>query len=326
MENININVFLVSEQTIILFIIAIAGIYARKTKIIDAASTGAMSRLLLNVTQPLMIITSFQMDFDPEKLANGFTVFATSVILHVSTAVLVFFIYMPFRKNRGDKKIYEICSIFNNCAFLGYPVLKVVFGGELGIFYGSFYAAFFNMFIWTYGVYILTKEDKGKKTNAPKPSVISGAAKIFLNAGFIASVLGLVLFVLRVRFPPVVYQSAKLVGDMTFPLSMLIIGSLISDLDFKGLFLSAKNYYYIIIKLFGLPLLTAVILRALGADTYLIYVAAVMASMPAGAHTAIFAENYNANSALASKLVGLSTLFSIATIPFILYILGVMGV
>ena len=318
----NINIFLVSGQVITLFIIIIVGIYARKIKVADAVSTNAMSRLLLNITQPLLIVTSFQIDFDSEKLTNGFTILGVSVIIHISAAFLSKFIYMPFKKKREDKKIYEMCTIFNNCAFLGYPVLKVVFGDSLGIFYGSFYTIFFNIFIWTYGVYLLTKTgENGKKIKLSKESVKKSAAKIFLNTGFIASVFGLIIFVSGIRFPSLLYDSAKLIGDMTFPLSMLIIGSLIADLDWKGLFLSAKNYYYVLIKLIILPLVVASVLCALKADEYLIYMAAIMASMPAAANNAIFAETYNANSALAGKLVGLSTLISIASIPFILYVL-----
>lgn len=321
----DINVFLVSEQVIILFVVVIAGIYSRKMKIIDMHATNALSRFLLNVTQPLMIVTSFQIDFDPKKLTNGLTILLASVVVHITVAFLVIFIYKPFKKNREDRKIYEMCCIFNNCAFLGYPVMKVVFGNELGIFYGSFYATFFNIFIWTYGVQLLSKsgdeKEKEKKAKPSWASVMVRAKKIFLNAGFIASVLGLVIFIFQIRFPPILYSSAKLIGDMTFPLSMIIIGSLVSDLDFKSLFLSLKNYYYILIKLFALPIVGAVILCALKADTYLIYTVTIMLSMPTAANVAIFADTYNANAALAGRLVGLSTMVSIVSIPAMLFIL-----
>ena len=324
-----INIFLVSGQVITLFIIIIIGVYASKMKIIDATATRAMSKLLLNITQPLLIVTSFQIDFESEKLMNGFTILGVSVILHISAAVLSKFIYMPFKKNREDKKIYEICSIFNNCAFLGYPVLKVIFGNDIGIFYGAFYTIFFNIFIWTYGVYLLSKENAAEQNQNPKrklskSSILKSTANIFLNTGFIASVFGVVIFIFQVKFPPVLYDSAKLVGDMTFPLSMLIIGSLIANLNFKTLFLSLKNYYYVVVKLIVLPLVVASIFCIIKADTYLIYVATIMSSMPAAANNAIFAEIYNANSELAGNLVGLSTLISIVSIPVVLYILDFM--
>jgi len=322
----NINIFLVGEQVITLFIILILGIFARKMKIIDATSTNAMSKMLLNITQPLLIITSFQIDFDSEKLTNGFTILGISVIIHIAAAVSSRFIYMPFKKKREDRKIYEICSIFNNCAFLGFPVLKVIFGDDLGIFYGAFYTVFFNIFIWTYGVYLLTRDNVGEngKIRLSKASVMKSASKILLNTGFLAAVFGFIIFICKFRFPPILYNSSKLVGDMTFPLSMLIIGSLIADLDWKGLFLSLKNYYYVSIKLIVMPFVVAVIFFLIKADTYLIYMATLMVAMPAGANNAIFAETYGANSSLAGKLVGLSTLISIVSIPVILYMLEFM--
>ena len=311
------NVFLVIEKVITLFIILFVGIIARKLNIIDLAATKKLSGFLLNVTQPLMIITSFQMVFDSDKLKNGLMILALSAVIHISVAALSFLIYKPL-KNSGHRKVFEMATIFSNCAFLGYPVLKVIFGDDLGIFYGAFYTMFFNIFIWTYGVYRITRKDKsennydGKKVKFP-------LRKIFLNSGMIASVIGIIIFMFSIKLPGVLYDSSKLVGDMTFPLSMIIIGSLVSDIKLKDMFLSLKNYYYIFIKLIFFPLFTAFICYILKLPPLLIYMGTVMTAMPSAANVAIFAETYGADSKTAAISVGLSTLISIGTIPAAMY-------
>jgi len=321
----NGSVFLVSEKIITLFLILFAGIIARKTNIIDWASTKKLSAFLLNITQPLMIITSFQMDYDSEKIKNGLSLFAISIVIHIFLAAASFMIYKPVRDG-GKRKIYEMATIFCNCAFLGYPVLKVIFGDELGVFYGAFYAMFFNIFIWTYGVYLMMRKDKivgdgvldvPKNTNQIKFPI----RKIFINAGMIASVTGIIIFMFGIKLPGIIYDSAKLVGDMTFPLSMIIIGSLISDIKLKDMFLSIKNYYYIFVKLIFIPGFIALACYLLKLPPLLIYMGTIMNSMPSAANVAIFAETYGADSKAGAINVGLSTLFSIGTIPLMIYFL-----
>ena len=310
--------FLVIEKVTTLFLILFAGIIARKTNILDRSATQRLSAFLLNITQPLMIITSFQMDFDSEKLKNGFSLFALSAAIHVFTSAAVFLLYKPIRD--GDKKkVYEMATVFCNCAFLGYPVLKVIFGDGLGVFYGAFYAMFFNIFIWTYGVFLITRKPGGGQGGASRIKI--PAKKIFLNAGMISSVLGIVVFLAGIRLPGVLYDSSKLVGDMTFPLSMVIIGSLISDINPKDMFFSAKNYYYIFIKLIFVPLSVGLVCYALKLPRLIVYMGTVMSSMPSAANVAIFAHTYGADSKTAAINVGLSTLFSIGTIPLAIYFL-----
>jgi predicted permease len=245
-------------------------------------------------------------------------IFIVSVVIHVLTAAIAFLYFKPL-KNNEPRKVYEMAMIFSNCAFLGYPVLKVVFGDELGVFYGTFYGIFFTIFIWTYGVYLMSRKDKenkgGEKFKLP-------ASKIFLNAGMISSVIGIIFFVFRLKLPGVLYDSSKLIGDMTFPLSMIIIGSLISDMKLKEMFFSVRNYYYVFFKLLLFPVFIAVTGYILKLPPLLIYMGTLMTAMPSGANVGIFAETYGADSKLAAICVGLSTLLSIGSIPLIMFFLS----
>ncbi|MCL2772511.1 MAG: AEC family transporter [Oscillospiraceae bacterium] len=310
------SVFLVGGKVLTLFLIVFAGIIARKMNILDWASTKKLSAFLLNVTQPLMIITSFQIDFDAEKLKQGVSIFILSAAIHIFLAAAAFLLYKPV-KNLEQRKIFEMATIFTNCAFLGYPVLKVVFGDELGIFYGAFYSMFFNIFIWTYGIILLSR---GKNKNGEKVKL--PISKIFINAGMISSFIGIIIFAFRIKIPPILFDSAKLIGDMTFPLSMVIIGSLISTVNLKRMFLSVKNYYYLIIKLIVMPLFIGGVCWLLKLPTLLIYMGALMPGMPSAANVAIFAETYECDAESGATDVGLSTLFSIVSVPFVIFVLS----
>jgi len=324
--NIDENVLLVGEKVITLFLILFAGLAARKLNIIDWAVTKKLSAFLINITMPLLIITSFQLDFDSEILKNGLMIFVVSAVLHIFISAAAYFLYKPV-KNSGHKKIYEMSTVFGNCLFLGYPVLKVVFGDEIGVFYGVFYGMFFNLYLWTYGLYLITRKNKKEKNSEnSEESKESGkfkipTSKIFFNIGIISSVTGIIIFISGIKIPGVIYGSAKLVGDMTFPLSMVIIGSLISEIKLKEMFLNFRNYYFVFIKLIFLPVFVALVCYVLKLPVLLIYIGTLMTAMPSAANVAIFAETYGADSKAAAINAGLTTLVSIGTIPVIMYLL-----
>jgi hypothetical protein len=256
------------------------------------------------------------MPYSGEKVIFGLKVLLASAILHCSVALISYGVF-KVEKRMEQKKVWEFALIFGNCAFLGYPVLEAVFanpGGENpGIFYGAFYTLIFNVFIWTYGVALLQR-------GRPDSRESNNWRKIFLNIGVIACVIGFLFFLLKINLPPIIGDAVTMVGNMTFPLSMLIIGSLVATFDFKQIFKNGKLYYYTFMKLLAWPLLVTAICSFLPFDSHLLLLCVVMASVPAASNCAIFAELYDGDSILSAQCVGLTTLLSMGTIPLNLWI------
>ena len=110
---------------------------------------------------------------------------------------------------------------------------------------------------------------------------------------------------------------------MTTPLSMLIIGSLIADVNFKELFSGWALYYISVIRLIILPLFVLMVLKLSGInDTTLLGACVATVAMPAAANTAVFAERYNGDAYFASRTVAFTTILSMFTIPAILHLIG----
>ena len=205
--------------------------------------------------------------------------------------------------------------IFANCGFLGYPVLQSFLGNELGLFYGVFFTLFFNIFCWSYGV-ILMNDGKGLDSRTM-------FRKIFLNPSFISAILGFVFFMLEIKIPVFIGEGMNLIGNMTFPLSMLIVGSLFCELDIKTVFRDKIIFWYIFLKLIAFPLVMIfvsdfVLIKLFGLPNMFAYLLVTMCCMPAASNTAIMADYYNADKLLAAKTVSISTLFSVVTIPLML--------
>ena len=298
----------VCNKIIVLFIAMIAGFIAKKAKLIDAKSTKSLSALLASITNPCLIVSSLQTDCTAEVMQTAGTVLLCSFAVHTVLAFLSGFIFKPIKDVR-DRSVYSFGLMYMNCGFMGFPIMQAMFP-ENGLFYGVIYNIAFNLFVWTHGVFVMDKSE-GAKVNLKK---------IFLNPGIISTVLAVVLFVTGVRFPAVITEGLDMVGGMTFPLSMIIIGSLLGDIKLLSLFKDVKLLLFALLKLAAVPLIMLGICVAFqaGLGFTAAMVCITMCATPTATVTAVLAEVYDNNSSLAAKLVGVTTLFSLVSMPLVL--------
>lgn len=311
------NISSVSTQVVSLFLIMLIGYGARIFGIIDKSSTKKLSKFMVYITNPLLIITSFQQVFASsslldmkfgQKIGIMFTVIGISVIVHfVATAIAMFM----FRgKNLKDAAVYRFSIIFSNCGFMGYPLLRAVFP-ENGMFFGACYVLFFTVFMWSFGVFLLSSSS-GKGGVALK--------KAFVNPGFIAAMVGVLLFVCGIKLPAVISSTMGMTADMTFPLSMIIIGSMLRELPLRDVFVNPDAYIVAFIKLLALPLLILIFCVIFGVSQGNAYICVIMASTPVAAKAPIVAELYGGSRGKALACVELTTILSVVTIPLVMYI------
>lgn len=298
----------VFNTVIILFIIMCAGVYGRKKKIINEELNKGLIEILLRITLPMMIITSFTYTYSKDMGSSMIKIFLYSIIIHV---VLIFtsrFLFLKLPKDKRD--ILRFVAIFSNCGFMGFPVLKSAYE-DLGVLYGSIFNIPFYIFVWTFGIALYT--DK-KDPHALK--------KIFFNPGIISVAIGLIIFATSIKFPASIISAMKIIGDTTTPLSMIIIGYMISEVKFKEIFKEKSLYYGSFVRLIIAPAITYMFFNLMGADKIITDVAVIIEAMPVAAVCAIYAQSANKNPRYASLAVFITTLLSLLTIPLVLYIIN----
>jgi predicted permease len=297
----------VVNQVIILFFVILVGFYARKRNIISADMTKKLSDLLLQVTQPLLIISSFRFEFSQEMLRNAIFVLLMSFAVHFLSMLVGRYLYQRFPER--TRSVLKYITVFSNCGFMGFPVLESVFG-SIGVFYGALYVIPFNILTLSYGVMVFTgKSDRDT------------IKKILTHPVIISVGIGMLLFLFQIPLPDSVSKAIAMVGSMTSPLSMLIVGALLAGIPLKEMFRGKELYYGSFIRLIILPLLIYAVLWLLRLPEDVFRVCVILTAMPAAANTAIFAEKYDGEAGLASRCIGVSTILSILTIPLILMLL-----
>lgn len=295
---------LVIEKVAMLFFVLLCGFYAAKRGFLSESTPRSLSLFLVNVTQPALIVSSFNMEYSEEKIETGFLILAFSILIHLVLCLVARVSFLRV-KDPDQNRVYQCCLIFCNCSFLGFPVLNAIFGEGVGVFYGTFYCIMFNLLNFTYGIHLL-RRGRGEKPRW---------YKAILNPGVLSTLIGLALFLLRIDLPNVADISLKTVGDMTFPVSMVIVGALLAKLPLSEIFTNAKYYFFIFAKSILWPALLIGVFYLVGLRGEIAVLLVTMGAVPSAASNTIFAETYESDSALAARLVGMTTLFSVITLP-----------
>lgn len=295
------------NQVTILFIIMLIGYIAKKRGTISKEFTGGLGVLLMDITLPSMIITSFNQSFSRQKMMSIFIVFICSFGIHLVSLILGKFLFKKYTES--TKTILKFGLIFSNCGYMGFPILESIYGKE-GVLYGSIYMILFNLFLWTVGVMLFSD-----KKELPE------VKKIVNNPGIIAVFIGLIIFLFSIRLPDPLYNSIDMVGKMTTPLSMIVIGSMLADTDFKSIFTEGATYYGSILRLVVMPAIVLVVLKLFGFSGVMLGSLVISTAAPAAATTAVFAERFGGDEAFASKIIFISTLLSLITMPAIVLLL-----
>lgn len=307
-----------------LFILMIAGYVCRRRGIIDSAASKHLSRLIISVGQPMMIISALnRVEFTPENLTIAWQVTLISFVMHTLLALLAFFLCKLY-KNKNEAKIFEFGLVFANCGFIGFPILDSILGDGIGSFMGAFYVISFHLFIWTWGLLILGRgRDDIKLT--PK--------KILFNYGTVPCTIGVLLFFLKPLLPvpawlaPVWFDGAigrflDYLGGLCTPISVLITGSLLATVSLRKTFCNPRLYLHSFFKLILLPVIACILAKLCGLpDTYLMLCTA-MAAMPGAATITMLAELYDIEPGLASETVGVTSLLATGTLPLMMLFAG----
>ena len=303
------------NTVITMFVILIVGFVLGKTNVIDSTASKKLSKLIVTVAQPALIINSIiSSPYSAENLKLAAISLIIAFAMHFIMALISFVACLKL-KEANERKITEFAMVFGNIGFLGIPVLGSLFP-ENGAFVASFFVVSFNILLWIIGLGIIARGREDIKMNAKK---------VLINKGTVPSLIGFVVFLIPAVFPqfalPVfVTKSISYIASLCTPVSMLIIGALLAPRSMKNIFGSGKVYYLCLFKLIIIPLIFCFTLKLLGfSDFWVLFVTAVSA-MPSASSTSMFAELYDTAPGFSAQGVGTSTLLSIGTMPLIIFI------
>lgn len=302
---------LVLKSVISLFLIMLVGVYGSKRNIITPEVNKALINILIEIALPFMILASFIFTYDETIKFNVLKTFIYSPIAYIIIAVISAFLLIPIKKDK--RTILHFSNIFTNTGYIGFPILNAMYGAE-AVIYGSVFNMFFVIFLWTYGIFLFTGSIE--KDNLKKELL-----KILFNPSILAVALGMIIMIFDIVIPELLLNTIRSVGNITGPLSMIIVGATLAKVEFKKSLKDPSIYYGMATRLIIIPLVIYLISILIGDRGIVSNAVIVMSAMPAASMTSILAENYELEAEYAATMVLMTTVFALLTIPFLVRVL-----
>lgn len=315
---------IILRQMIILFLIMLVGIICRKKGIITNEGSKVISALVVNVANPALILSA---SINKESVVKGrelLFVAALSIGVYIFLFIMAQIIVTVLRVDKQYVGTYRVMSVFSNIGFMGFPLVSAVYGSE-ALLYASFFLIPYNVLIYTWGICAMSANKSADASDLNGVSDKNGKIalnKIF-NIGVIACILTIIIYLTQIRIPDFIESAVTSLSNLTAPLSMIVIGDSIAQMNFKKLIEDKKLILFALIKQMAVPLIGVSIIKLMNLGINMTGVCLVMLATPVGTMTAMLALQYDGDYELASKGVALTTIMSVVTIPIVSLLLGI---
>jgi predicted permease len=299
-------VLLLLKQLAVFFLYMAAGVVLVKTKILKENDSRVLSLLCVYLFLPCAVIKAFQVDYTSETSRGFMLAMIAAIALNAVLFAVTYGLSRPLRLDPVEKA----SLLYPNSSNLVMPLVMGILGDKYTL-YASAYMAVQGLFLWTH----CTSMMKGAKDLNWK--------KVFLNLNFIAIIVGMVMFFAQIKLPSLVNDTLGGISAALGPISMIMIGMVISKVDWKSIFRNRRVYLIVILKMIAVPLAALLIFKYSslknmaqdGSTILLISLFAVMA--PSAVVITQMAQIYGRDEKYAASINVLTTLICIITMPLL---------
>lgn len=293
---------------ITLFVIVVVGYAAGKLGYMGGDFDRKLSSLVINWTCPALILSSSMTGDLPDR-QYILPLLGISVLTYVVLTALAWGFSRLLTKRIEHRGILSFAMVFGNVGFMGYPVVASIFGHQ-----AVFYAAVLNVVntfaVFTIGTMMITGGEGSDRKRFNK--------KVLYSTPMLSAYLSMLIVALGIdNIPGYVSQPLTMIGNITVPAALLIIGSSMSQLPLRALLGTPIVYATTLLRLAVLPLGVHFLCRALGFDPFVTNINTVVIAMPVATYGTILCLKYGRDTTLIAELTFITTLLSMLTIPLL---------
>ncbi len=295
-----------------LFLIMALGYVLAKVDIIDKQTNTKLSGLISKVTCPFLILSSV-LSSSPHNRLGVLYVILAGIVMYIIFIIFARIVCALLCFPKSDRPLYECMFVFSNNAFMGYPVIQSILGTE-AIFYTAMVHFAFNIFIYSYGI-----------MNIERCSGVGNTTKFqfkkLLNPGFILTLAALVIFLLGIRSNGVIYETINMVGNVTSPLSMIVLGASLAMFPLKESISDWRSYVFSVVRLFVIPIVTFAICRLLHINDFYTTIVTITNGMPVASLVLMLGNQAGVDTRVIIRNIFVTTVLSTVTVPLVVALL-----
>ena len=316
------NLLAVSQKVGLLFILIMVGFLCQRVKLLTEEANKCMADLVMYIVTPCVIVNAFSAThYGKEELLDvlkniGVVAFIAIVAHFAMIAVVTVIFRMDDEKKR---RVMRFAAVFSNAGFIALPLAQALIDtptSHEGALYAAVYLAVFNIALWTWGYVDMSGNSDSMNFR-----------KLLLNPGIIGVALGLIVLTsplyikigdhVGIRLPTLIADALAAMSALNLPLPMLMVGYYLGKADLRAAFQDGWVYLCILMRLLIFPLAMLGALYLCGVRGNVLTVSVIGACAPVGATATIFSAKFGLDTELSVRLVSLSTILSLLTMPLI---------
>ena len=291
-----------------LFAIVLVGYGAGKLGYLGGDFDRQLSRLVINMTCPALILSSAMTGELPDR-EYILPLLLISVITYAVLTGIAFLLPRYLTKKKDDEGAIGFALMFGNVGFMGYPVVASIFGHE-----AVFYAAVLNVVntfaVFTVGTILITGKNEVEESRFEK--------KVLYSTPMLACYLTMLIVALRIdNIPEAISAPLTMIGNITVPAALLIIGSSMSNLPIKSLLGNTSVYATTLCRLAILPIGIYYLCTLLGFSQFVVNINTVVIAMPVATYGTILCLKYGKDTTMITEVTFITTLISMVSIPLL---------
>lgn len=333
------SITIVFQQMIIIFILIGIGLILYKKKVISEEGSKQISGLIINVTNPALLICSALEDGPKATLGELGMALASYAAIFAILIAAGFLIPRLLRIPKDHHYAYQMLTVFGNVGFIGIPLASAVLGSESLIFV-SIFNLLFNLLIYTFGVSLLQRasagqtqnnipydagkadddtvlltEQKGTTATAPAEHITSNRLQKLVNAGTISAAVTILFYLGNFPVPEIISSALSYTGRATTLLSMLVLGVSVAQMAPKDIFSHPKLYAFTLLRQILLPIGCILLMRCFLDNKLILNTMLLMVAVPAANMPLMLAKQMDMETEAISQGIILTTVLSLVTVP-----------
>lgn len=304
---------LVLQQMIIFLLLMLVGIVARKQGLLTNENQPQLTKIVVNIAYPAIILSGVTGDGPHIEGVELLGAVGVVILLLVFTMVSAWILPRILGYPEMNRGIISVMVVFTNIGFMGVPMIAGIYGRD-ALIYMTVFLIPFNLLFFSYAIQTI----RGRHENADKFQW-----RNLMNPGMIACFLAIGLYLANVRLPYVFAESIRMMGNMTAPLAMMLMGSFLLDVEWKNIFTDKRILLFTLWKMILIPTGIILLLKQFIDNTPMLAVCMAALATPSGNVIPLLASLYNKqNHSVSVKGVAVTTVIAVVTMPIVAFLTG----
>jgi malonate transporter and related proteins len=301
------------------FVMVALGYWLGMVNVVPASSSKAFSAMVFYVAMPAFLFIKTATVPDLSSIPSGYL--SAFAAVQIGIGVFAMSVLLRRRYNISQSMLGAMGSCYTNSAFMGMPIVIMLYGSALPIIIVNIYQVTLLTTIILFTQEIVRADEDREKVHAGKHA-LTLFKTIFLNPIILASLTGLIVACAGVEVPKPLFDILEFVGVPGIPLALFALGLSLSNKEYTSNNKNRDVYFLILLKSLIQPAAAYIAGKYMfGLSSEWLGPLVICAALPTAVNNYVFAERYGHFQAETRDIVFYTSLLSLPIITVIFTLL-----